>query len=461
MTRENAISWITKHFDGGDFFNDLTRRVGIPSESQNPARVKERAAYLTEGLKPALDAMGFTAALLENSESNGMPFLLAERIEDPELTTVLIYGHGDVILGMEADWENGLSPWRLTEKGDRWYGRGAADNKGQHSIHIASLAAVMAVRGRLGFNCKIFVETGEEMGSPGLYEAVRTHQERLKSNVLIASDGPRLTPDRPTLFGGSRGVFNFDLSLVLREGGHHSGNWGGLLANPGIILAHAIASMVDRKGQILVPELRPHGIPPSVRRALAEIEVTGEGGPAIDPQWGEPGLSLAEKVYGWSTLEVLAFVCGNPGAPVHAIPSRAWARCHMRFVADQDPAEFLGAIRRHLKEQGFGQIEVSDVPGNYTKATRLDPDNPWAQWAIRSIEKTCGVRPAFLPSLGGTIPNDVFSDLLGLPTLWVPHSYGGCSQHAPNEHLLAPIVREGLQIMTGLYWDLPEKGRKA
>jgi hypothetical protein len=73
---------------------------------------------------------------------------------------------------------------------------------------------------------------------------------------------------------------------------------------------------------------------------------------------------------------------------------------------------------------------------------------------------TCGRKPAFLPNLGGTLPSDPFSDILELPTIWVPHSYGGCSQHAPDEHLLAPIVREGLQIMAGLFWDLAEKTSK-
>lgn len=454
MSREKAISWITDYFDRGRCFEDLARRVAIPTESQNPERIKELTSYLVEEIEPTLTEIGFNCRLLENPETDRMPFLLAQRIEGSQLPAVLIYGHGDVILGMEAKWQHGLSPWRLTQEGERWYGRGAADNKGQHSINIAGLAAVLAVRGRLGFNCKILIETGEEMGSPGLHEVIRTHREMMKADLLIASDGPRLTPDRPTLYGGSRAVFNFDLSVDLREGGHHSGNWGGLLANPGTILANAIASMVDKKGHILVPELRPATIPDSIRRALAEIEVTGEKGPEIDPEWGEPGLSLAEKVYGWPTLEVLAFLCGDPVAPVHAIPPKAWARCHMRFVADQDPREFLPAIRRHLNRQGFDQVKVIEVPGNYTKATRLDPENPWAKWAIRSIERTTGSKPAFLPSLGGTIPNDVFSDLLGLPTLWIPHSYGGCSQHAPNEHLLAPIVRQGLQITTGLFWDL-------
>ena len=78
------------------------------------------------------------------------------------------------------------------------------------------------------------------------------------------------------------------------------------------------------------------------------------------------------------------------------------------------------------------------------------------EWAQSSIERSAGQRPDLLPNLAGSLPNDVFADLLGLPTLWVPHSYPACAQHAPNEHLLAPLAREGLQIMAGLYWDLGE-----
>ena len=89
-------------------------------------------------------------------------------------------------------------------------------------------------------------------------------------------------------------------------------------------------------------------------------------------------------------------------------------------------------------------------------ATRHDPDDPWVRWAEQSIARTAGQRPAILPNLGGSLPNDVFSDTLGLPTVWIPHSYAACSQHAPNEHLLAPVARDALRIMAGLFWDLGE-----
>jgi hypothetical protein len=62
-----------------------------------------------------------------------------------------------------------------------------------------------------------------------------------------------------------------------------------------------------------------------------------------------------------------------------------------------------------------------------------------------------------LPNLGGSLPNDAFTDILGLPTVWVPHSYRGCSQHAPNEHVLGPLMRQALGLMAGVWWDVGER----
>ena len=101
-------------------------------------------------------------------------------------------------------------------------------------------------------------------------------------------------------------------------------------------------------------------------------------------------------------------------------------------------------------------VEVTRAKRGFMRATRLDPDSPWVEWAAASIKRTTGKEPAVLPNLGGSLPNDVFADLLGLPTVWVPHSYAACSQHAPNEHLLGSVAREALAMMSGLYWDLGE-----
>ena len=455
--RAAAIASAHAWFDGGAFAAELRRRIAYRTESQRSDASATLRAYLTDDIGPALSALGFAWRLAENPAGEGGPFLIAERIESPTLPTILTYAHGDVVLGYDAQWRGGLSPWELNCEGDRWYGRGTADNKGQHSINLAALGRVIAARGRLGFNVKVLMETGEETGSPGLKLLCERERTALAADVLIASDGPRLRADRPTLFLGSRGAFNFDLTVALRSGGHHSGNWGGLLANPGTILANAIACLVDARGRILVEALRPAQIPDSVRSALADIVPGEPDGPEIDAQWGEPGLTPAERVFAWNTLEVLAFVTGNPEHPVNAIPPRAAAHLQLRFVVGCDPDTFVPALRAHLDARGFACVEVAAARVAVMHATRLDPAHPWVRRVADSIAATTGAAPAILPNLGGSLPNDCFADVLGMPTVWVPHSYPACSQHAPNEHLLGSVAREGLAMMTGLFWDLGDQ----
>ncbi|WP_226581395.1 M20 family metallopeptidase [Acuticoccus sediminis] len=456
MSREAAVKRATDHFDQGTFREVLARRVAMPTESQNPDRADSLGAYLEEEMVPELTALGFTTEIMTHEKANG-PFLVAERIEDPALPTILGYGHGDVIRGLDDMWDEGLSPWRLTEKDGLWYGRGVVDNKGQHSINLAALKAVLDERGSLGFNAKYLIEMGEEVGSPGLREFCRDHAERLKADALIGSDGPRLSAGRPTLFLGSRGGVNFDMWIDAREGGRHSGNWGGLLSNPAIQLAHAISILVGPTGQIRVPEMVPPELPASVRRVLKDADIMeGPEGEEIETWWGEPGLTPSERVFGWSSLEVLAYEAGTPKTPVNAIPPRAWARLQLRFVVDVDPFAVLPAIRRHLDRHGLTNVRLELTREAIFQATRLDPDDPWVGYTSASMAKTTGKPTAILPNLGGSLPNDAFSEILGMRTIWVPHSYPGCSQHAPNEHLPPAIAREGLALMAGLYYDLGE-----
>ena len=413
MTREAAVGLAQAHFDSGAFLADLARRVAIRTESQKPESGPALQSYLADEWMPSLNALGFQGGIHANPVAPYGPLLVASRMESPHLPTVLIYGHADVIRGQDASWTQGAGPWELQRVGDRIYGRGTADNKGQHSINLAALAQVLNARGgHLGFNVKWLVETGEETGSPGLAEFCAAHRDALQADVLIASDGPRFRSDRPTIFLGSRGVANFDLSLHCREGGHHSGNWGGLLRNPGTVLANAIACLVDAKGCLQVEALKPPPVPDNVRAALRGLKFGGDpGDPAVDEDWGEPGLTPAERVIAWNTMEVLAYRTGNPDYPVNAIPPHAKATMHMRFVVGTDVAHLREHVRAHLDRHGFSDIEVS--PATVMAATRLDPDNAWVRFALDSIRRTTQQDPVLLPNLGGSLPNDVFADKIG------------------------------------------------
>lgn len=462
MTRDTALAGAAALFDEGRLQAELARRIAIPSESQDPARAPVLQAYLDDELVPALRRLGFTHRVLPNPEAGGPPFLIATRTEPGAALRVLSYGHGDVVRGQAGQWRDGRDPWTLSIDGERWYGRGAADNKGQHSINLLALEAVLQARGgRLGFDLVLLVEMGEETGSPGLRAFCQQQRDALRAHVFLASDGPRMAAERPTLFLGSRGVWGAELRVDLREGGHHSGNWGGLLRNPGVRLAHAIATLIDARGRIQVRGLCPPSLPPAVREALAGLRFGGDpGDPVIDAEWGEPGLTPGERVIGWNALEVLAFETGNPRAPVNAIPGRAHAHLQIRYVVGSEPDRFAQHIREHLEAHGFDDVQLIEHPLRM-EASRLDPEDPWVGWALASIRQSTGKAPVLLPNLGGSLPNDILSLDLGLPTLWVPHSYAACSQHAPNEHLLGPVAREALQLMAGLWWDLGEPAAAA
>lgn len=449
--RDAALAEAARHFDSGEFLALLAGRVARHTESPVAASAGEMIPYLRDEMAPWLAGLGFTSRI-ESAGPRGH-FLLGSRIEGADLPTVLIYGHGDVVPGMEGAWSAGRDPWALTPDGDRIYGRGTADNKGQHSVNLSALACLLRVQGRLGFNVKLLLEMGEELGSPGLREICRRERAALAADVLIASDGPRLNPVRPTVFLGSRGAVRLQLTAHLREGAHHSGNWGGLISNAATVLAHALASLVDAHGRLMVEGLRPEGIPPFVRAALADVEVSGgPGAPEVEADWGEPGLTPAERVFAWNTLEVLAFSAGDVARPAAAIPGHAEAAVMLRFVVGLDWREVEGILQRHLDARGFAMVRVKVRDGG--NATRTDGGDPWVGRTLASLRASTGKVPALLPNFGGTLPNDVFVEELGLPTVWVPHSYPGCSQHAPDEHNLLSVLREGLVMMTGLFHDI-------
>ncbi len=461
-TRSGAVARMRTYVDGGTFEAELARRVSYRTESQKlPDSLPELRRYLAEEMAPAFERLGFATRIYDNPLPGQGPVLLATYIEDKGLPTVLGYGHGDVVRGLEDQWTKGKGPWIVARDGDRLYGRGTADNKGQHTLNMAALDAVRTERGgRLGFNVKFIIETGEEAGSKGLAELAAAHRGDFAADVLIASDGPRVTPERPTMTLGCRGALNFDLVCDLREGGHHSGNWGGLIANPGVILAHALASIVGPTGELLVPALKAPPMSRAVKELLADVEIDGgEAGPEVDESWGDPGLTPAERVYASNVFNILAFTTGTPGRPVNAIPPKAVANCQLRFVAGTRIADIVPAVQRHLEAKGFDSVKVLPPPGGNDggfAATRTEPDHPWAQFVAASLQRSGNAKPAIIPQSGGSICNDVFTDILKMPTIWIPHSYASCSQHAPDEHVLLSVTRSAGALMAGLYWDIGE-----
>ena len=456
MSRDAAIAGAHAIWDGGDYLTRLRALVAVPTESQMAERLGELHRYCDDVLGPMVRDIGFETMVLANPLAGRGPVMVASRIEDPALPTVLVYGHGDVVRGEPARWQAGLDPWAVTVEGDRVYGRGVVDNKGQHLIAIEALRAVIAARGRLGFNAKVLVETGEEVGSPGIREFLVRHRDLCAADVFIGLDGPRQTTFMPEVKLGARGGVAFDVVCDLRDGSHHSGHWGGVLADPGFILSHALATIVSPRGRILVPGWLPQHVPNSVRQACADIVFEDMAGlPEPDPNWGEPGMSKAERIFAWTSVIVLASVTGSPDAPVNAVAGTARARLQVRHTVDVAAESLIPALRVHLAAQGFGNVRVEPVlERDAFPASRTDPDEPWVKRVVASLAVTAGRAPNVIPNSSGSNPSQIFKEELGTPVIWIPHSYAGCHQHGPDEHGLGSLFREGLGLMAGLWWDI-------
>ena len=456
--RAGAIVRARKVFDEGSFVARLAELVACPTESQVASRRDELYRYSTDVFGPLLRQAGFETRVHDNPRAEFGPILIGTRIEDPALPTMLVYGHGDVVRAMPERWRQGLDPWRLSIEGDRIYGRGVVDNKGQHLLALEALSSVIAERGRLGFNVKFMVETGEETGSPGLLEFIQQHREMLAADAFIALDGPRQSMSVPDITLGTRGGVALDLVIDLREGSHHSGHWGGILADPGILMAHALASIVSQDGRILVPGWTPAQIPNSVREACARVVVEDlPGTPVPDRWWGEPGLSRPERIYMWTSVIVLASITGQPEAPVNAVSGSARARIQVRHTVDVPAETLVPNLRAHLDAHGLQMVEIVPVlERDMFLASRTDPDNPWVQRVVRSMAMTAGRQPNVIPTNSASGPSEFFKAELGIPVMWIPHSYGGCGQHGPDEHGLGTLFRDGLGLMAGVFWDLGE-----
>ncbi len=461
-TREGAVARARGLFDDGSYLSRLEALVAVPTESHPPLRKPELERYCRDVLGPMVAAIGFEVQTLDNPDPVHGPVLVARRVEDPSKPTVLFYGHGDVVRAMPERWRPGLDPWRMTIEGDRIYGRGTVDNKGQHLLGIDGMRAVMAERGgTLGFNATIMVETGEEAGSPSLLPFIRQHRDLLAADVFIANDGPRVSRSVPDVTLGTRAGVAIDLVVKLREGSHHSGHWGGLLKDPGVVLAHAIAAIISPDGRILVPGWTPATVPDAVRRAArAVVSERMEGAPVPEPDWGEPGLTNAERIYAWSSAIVLASISGQPESPVNAVAGEARARIQLRHTVDVDGGAVVPALRAHLDAHGFHEVVVVPVTErDMFVASRTDPEDPWVATVVGSFARTSGTTPNVIPTIGASGPSEFFREVLGTPVMWIPHSYGGCGQHGPDEHGLGTLFREGLGLMAGLWWDIGERGR--
>ena len=428
---------------------DLCRLVVQPSISTQNIGVDACADLFVATLRDA----GFSAQLFPTPAH---PIVYAEWLGPPDQPTVLIYGHYDVQPPEPLDaWHS--PPFEATIRDGKLFGRGVGDNKGQIFAQIAAARTWLDLTGALPINVKLLIEGDEETGSPHLAAFVREHCDLLAADLVYTSDGPVLDDRHPEVVYGVRGLLYVELRARGASHDLHSGNWGGLVPNPAWDLVHLLGTMRTGEGRILIPgfldDLRPPS--PAVRDAMASMPLDRKRALAAVGRDRLPppdDLGYFERLMTTPTLNIAGFTSGYGGPGTKTIiPATATVKIDMRLVPDQRTDDIFAKFEEHVARHA-PEVEVIRLGSMEPSFTPLE--HPYAAVVRQAVATGFGGAPVDVPLLGGSLPDAVFTQILGLPSFLVPYANADERNHAPNENIALDRFFAGIRTAAALFAGL-------
>jgi acetylornithine deacetylase/succinyl-diaminopimelate desuccinylase-like protein len=442
----NAVRYLDAHQD--EILDELKAFAAIPSVSTDPAHAADIAAA-AEWVADAIAAAGpFETRMIS---TGGNPVVYAEWMGAPGKPTVLVYGHYDVQPPDPLEkWQS--PPFVPAVRDGRLYARGVSDDKGPMLIPIKVAEAFFVACGSLPVNVKLMFEGEEEIGSPSLDGFIQQHTALLAADFVLSADGAMWRIDEPSLTVASRGLAALELTLTGASKDLHSGRHGGAVANPLHAMAQLISTLHGADGGVSVAgfydavcELTAveradiAALPFDDRTYLAQI-----GAPAT---FGEAGYSTLERQWTRPTLEVNGMWGGyeGPGQKT-VIPTEARAKITCRLVPNQDPADIVAMVERHLRAHVPAGTRLAVSPGDHGARPYSIAASHFALRAAQAaLQAVYGVQPLIV-RMGGTVPiSELFKRHMGLDTVFFSFSTADEDYHAPNEFFRLHRLREGLQ----------------
>jgi len=443
------------------FIDELLNLLRIPSISADVAYKPEilRAAdYIAQKLR---EAGADNVALCETP---GNPIVYGEKIVDPNLPTVLMYGHYDV---QPADplelWTS--PPFEPVIKDDKIYARGACDDKGQLYMHIKAFELMMQ-QNTLACNIKFMIEGEEEVGSNHLGYFVTQNRDKLQADVIVISDTGMIANDIPSITTGLRGLSYHEVEVTGPSRDLHSGLYGGAVANPINILCKMIASLHDENNHITIP-----GFYDNVEELSAEERAEMAKAPFSLDEYkqalnlgdlhGEAGYSTNERNSIRPTLDVNGIWGGYTGEGAKTvIASKAFAKISMRLVPHQSSEEITEKFQKHFASIAPPSVKVVVRPHHGGEPV-VTPSNSVAfQAASRAFEQTFGKKPIPVRS-GGSIPIvAMFKSELGLDSVLMGFGLDSDAIHSPNEHYGVFNFLKGIETLPYFFRNFAEMSRE-
>ncbi|MCD6063437.1 MAG: peptidase dimerization domain protein [Flavipsychrobacter sp.] len=352
------------------FLDELLDLLRIPSVSAD-SKYKADVARCAEAVKESLLKAGCDMA--EICPTPGHPIVYGEKMIDPSLPTVLVYGHYDVQPADPLDlWHSG--PFEPVIKDEKIYARGACDDKGQMFMHVKALE-VMTKTNTLACNVKFMIEGEEEVGSVNLGKFLEGNKEKLKADIVLVSDTSMISMEHPSLETGLRGLAYMEVEVTGPDRDLHSGVYGGAVANPINILCKMIASLHDENNHITIPGFydKVDELSEADRKALNNApfdqeEYKKELG--VKAVWGEKGYTTLERTGVRPTLDVNGMWGGYTGEGAKTVlPSKAFAKISMRLVPHQSSHEIAQMFQKHFEgiAPDYVQVKVTEHHGGESR----------------------------------------------------------------------------------------------
>lgn len=430
------------------FLNELLELLRIPSVSARSEH-KDDLVRCAEAVKERLLEAGADKAVIYPTP--GHPVVYAEKIIDPALPTVLVYGHYDVQPPDPLElWHSG--PFEPVIKDGKIYARGACDDKGQFYMHVKALETMHRTN-TLCTNMKFIIEGEEEVGSPNLATFVKEQKELLKADVILISDTAMLSMEHPSIDIGVRGLSYIEVEVTGPNRDLHSGVYGGAVANPITMLAKMIAACHDENNHITIPGFYDDVVEatPEERELMAAAPFDAEeyrkdlGVPAL---WGEKGYTTNERTGIRPTLEVNGIWGGYTGEGAKTVlPSKAYAKISTRLVPNQSSkviTEKLIAYFQSMAPEGV-EVKASEHHGGEPYMTPIDSKGYKA--AALAIKDTFGKDPIPVRG-GGSIPIcALFEQELGIKIVFMGFGLDSDNLHSPNEKFDLANFYKGIETI--------------
>jgi len=438
----NILQKVFKYIDNNldNFISDLKILIQQPSVSAKNEGIEECAILVKKILKKS----GIKSEILRIGK-NIAPIVYGEMKStlNPN-KTLLFYNHYDVQPAEPFElWDT--KPFIGTIKGNKIFGRGSADDKGELITRIKAVESFLKTIGDLPCNVKFVIEGEEEVGSEHIEDYLKKYKKKFSCDGVIWEFGYIDSKNRPIVGLGMKGLLFVELSITESVRDVHS-SLAVIIKNPAWRLIEAVTTLRDSNGKILIKDWYKD-VKPLTKSDIQIIKNEPLDESAFKQEYGiknfvgnKKGFEIKKALVGDPTCNIAGFVSGYTGEGAKTVlPGKALVKIDFRLVPNMDPKKQIVRLKKHLNSKGFGDIKIKVYHGE--AAARTDPNIPFVRQVQESAQAVFG-KSILNVSNAGTGPMHSFVKILGAPCISIGSTYIFSRIHSPNEFARIDLIKK-------------------